>query len=263
MLRKFLEEKIKKYYRRKWIKLLYGVLFFKGIERNKFAEQSGVLEVLGYFKLFKPLISTEFVKARFNTNSNRYQQVVFDGDYHKGELASLVSEVSNLIQERSVKNLLELGCGSGLAAERLVHLDVRLVGVDVSENMINIAREKNLYDELYCSEIENFLVEKQHQKIELAFACSVIQFFDDVKLNNIFDLMRRTLTVDGVFVFTFDVCPIGTRINQKLFMEHSLQFLKTTAEKYFNQVEVKEIPFGRIEQAREVKCGLAVLSNSR
>ena len=46
-------------------------------------------------------------------------------------------------------------------------------------------------------------------------------------------------------------------------MEHSLQFIKTTAEKYFYQVEVKEIPFGRIEQAREVKCGLAVLSNFR
>ena len=261
MVRKFLEVKIKKHYRIKWLKLLYGVLFFTGIERNKFAEASGVLEVLGYFKLFQPLISTEFVKARFNTNSNRYQQEVFDSDYHKGELSSLVSEVSNLIQKRSVTNLLELGCGSGVAAEQIARLDLHIVGVDVSENMISIAREKNLYDELYCSEIEDFLVEQQHQKIELAFACSVIQFFDEVKLNNLFDLMRRILTDDGIFVFTFDVCPNGTRINQKLFMEHSLQFIKTTAEKYFYQVEVKEIPFGRIEQAREVKCGLAVLSN--
>jgi predicted TPR repeat methyltransferase len=263
MVRKFLEEKIKKYYRKKWLKLLYGVLFFKGIKRNKFAESSGVLEVLGYFKFFKPQISTEFVKERFNTNANRYQKVVFNGDYHKGELASLVNEVSNLIRKRSIKNLLELGCGSGLAAERLARLDVHIVGVDLSENMISIAREKNLYDELYCSEIENFLVVQQHQKIELAFACSVIQFFDEEKLNNLFDLMRHILTDDGVFVFTFDVCPIGTRVNQKLFMEHSLQFIKTMAEKYFNQVDVKEVPFGRIEQATEVKCGLAVLSNRR
>ena len=222
-----------------------------------------MFEVLGYFKLIKSQIFTEFVEARFNTNSNRYQKWVDDGDYHKGELASLVNEVSNLIQKRSVKKLLELGCGGGLAAERLARLDVYMVGVDISENMISIAREKNLYDELYCSKIENFLVVQQHQKIELAFACSVIQFFDEEKLNNLFDLMRRILTDDGVFVFTFDICRIGTRINKKLFMEHSLQFIKTMAEKYFNQVEVKEIPFGRIEQAREVKCGLAVLSNRR
>ena len=203
------------------------------------------------------------MEARFNTNSNRYPQLVADGDYHKGELASLVVEVSNLIQKRSVKKLVELGCGSGLAAEQLAHLDVQMVGIDISENMISIAREKNLYDELYCSEIQNFLLEQQHQKIELAFACSVIQFFDEEKLNNLFDLMRSILNDDGVFVFTFDICPIGTRINQKLFMEHSLQFIKTMAEKYFDQVDVRQLPFGRIEKAREVKCGLAVLSNCR
>ena len=203
------------------------------------------------------------MEARFNTNSNRYQQVVADGDYREGELASLVNEVSNLIQKRSVKKLLELGCGSGLAAEQLAHLDVHIVGIDISENMISIAREKNLYDELYCCEIENFLTEKQRQKIELAFACSVIQFFDEEKLNNLFDLIRRILTEDGIFVFTFDVCPIGARINKKLIMEHSLQFIKTMAEKYFNQVKVKQLPFGRREQAREVKCGMAVLSNRR
>jgi len=263
MLRKFLEKKIQKHYRKKWIKLLYGVLFFNQIKKNKFAKSNGVLEVLAYYRLSKSKISNDFVKKRFNKDAKTYDEDVTRGGYKNGEFKSLIEEISNQIQKRKIKKCLDLGCGSGLAAEQLNQFDIQILGVDISDEMIGEARRKNLYDELYCSEIENFLVKQRHQKIQLAFACSVIQFFDEDKLNNLFDLIRNILDNDGVFVFTFDVCPTGTRINQKLFMEHSPQFIKTKAEKYFNQVEVKHLPFGRIEQAKEVKCGLAVLSNRR
>ena len=85
-----------------------------------------------------------------------------------------------------------------------------------------------------------------------------MQFFDDVKLENLMGLINKCLSKDGVFVFTFDICNKGYRMNKKLTMEHSTEYIDNKVRKHFNNVEVIEIPFGRFEKNKEVKCGLVV-----
>jgi len=47
------------------------------------------------------------------------------------------------------KNVIDLGCGTGLVGERFRDIAGKLIGIDVSINMIHKAKKKNIYDELY------------------------------------------------------------------------------------------------------------------
>jgi predicted TPR repeat methyltransferase len=49
--------------------------------------------------------------------------------------------------------ILDLGCGTGLVAELLKPYSSQLVGIDCSQQMIAIARQKKLYDELITDEL--------------------------------------------------------------------------------------------------------------
>ncbi len=92
--------------------------------------------------------------------SKSYVKATFDGHAEKFEdcLAKLNYQVPNLIGEMVRKCLpnspqgdlcvADLGCGTGLCAPHLRDHAGRLVGVDLSPIMLDIAREKQLYDEL-------------------------------------------------------------------------------------------------------------------
>ena len=86
-----------------------------------------------------------------------------------------------------------------------------------------------------------------------------IQFFDDVKLNNLLDSINNCLSPNGVFVFTFDICDDGYHMNSKLTMEHSLDYIDKTVKKYFENIEIHQIKTGRLEQNKEVGCGLVIV----
>jgi predicted TPR repeat methyltransferase len=59
--------------------------------------------------------------------------------------------------------VLDLGCGTGKAAEILKTPNNRFDGVDVSHNMLEKARQKNVYEVLYEQDICTFLQENQEK----------------------------------------------------------------------------------------------------
>ncbi len=78
--------------------------------------------------------------------------------------------------------ILDLGCGTGLVAEKLKNNKTTFVGVDISEQMIEIAREKNLYQELICQDILSFLQESKNIKtFSLVLACDVFCYFGNLE----------------------------------------------------------------------------------
>ena len=80
-----------------------------------------------------------------------------------------------------VGNVLDLGCGTGIAAERLKTLKNRFDGVDVAENMIKLARAKGVYQNLYVADIETFLQEHTLQSYDLVLAFDVFCYFGDLR----------------------------------------------------------------------------------
>ena len=62
--------------------------------------------------------------------------------------------------------LLDLGCGTGLTGGTLRDMVDDITGIDISENMVEIAHEKDLYETLYVAEVEDFLEDNDDEPDE-------------------------------------------------------------------------------------------------
>lgn len=93
----------------------------------------------------------------------------------------------NIIKEfmkrnkKLVGHILDLGCGTGLAAVNLKTKDNSFTGVDVSEEMLKLAKQKNLYDELYNADIVSFLDKHPARDYDVVLAFDVFCYLGDLE----------------------------------------------------------------------------------
>jgi predicted TPR repeat methyltransferase len=99
-------------------------------------------------------------------------------------------------------DMLDLGCGTGLAGAMFRPLVGRLTGVDLSERMIAAARAKQLYDPLEIDDIMTFLhgaaqARHQHGLVVAADVCPYLAW-----LPPLMAAVSRVLVPGGLFGFT-------------------------------------------------------------
>jgi predicted TPR repeat methyltransferase len=99
----------------------------------------------------------------------------------------------------------DLGCGTGLSGAVLKPYAARLVGVDLSGQMLAKARERRLYDALHEAEIAKFLDAAPPGESDLAAAMDVFVYVGDLK--EIFRAAARTLAPGGMFAFSVERHP--------------------------------------------------------
>jgi predicted TPR repeat methyltransferase len=95
--------------------------------------------------------------------------------------------------------ILDLGCGTGLAGVGLKERAARLVGIDLSPEMIELARERGIYDQLEVAEITEWL-EQTTAEFDLIIACDCLVYFGD--LQPVAALAAKRLKPGGCFAFT-------------------------------------------------------------
>ena len=82
-------------------------------------------------------------------------------------------------------DILDLGCGTGLSGAWLKDYAKSLVGIDISEEMVGMARKKDLYDHLYVNSIHNYLTNKKtitkHNSYDLIVAAEVFSYIGDLQ----------------------------------------------------------------------------------
>ena len=101
------------------------------------------------------------------TADPRYVAEVFDAYSQKYE-SSLVENLEYSVPQKlrrffddlysvplNSMKALDIGCGTGLAGSAFMDICRTIVGVDISSNMIELARQKNIYSALYVDKIEN------------------------------------------------------------------------------------------------------------
>jgi predicted TPR repeat methyltransferase len=98
------------------------------------------------------------------------------------------------------ERLLDLGCGTGLSGEALRDRANHITGVDISENMVEIAHDKDVYDALYVGEAVRFLEGTEDEAWDLIVATDVLPYLGGV--DELFAGVARRLVKGGIFVFS-------------------------------------------------------------
>ena len=112
-----------------------------------------------------------------------------------------MDEIVLLLNNEQFDRVLDLACGTGLLSEKLNQKPKTLIGVDISKNMLEIARSRNMYDELIHSDIFSFF-ETDQQRYNLIVACDVTGYFCDIPL--FFRNVYQHLEKGGCFIFSIE-----------------------------------------------------------
>ena len=99
-------------------------------------------------------------------------------------------------------DVLELGCGTGLAGRDLRRRATRLVGIDLSPDMVAHARSTGLYDALEVAEITEWLARSRASDFDLVAACDTLIYFGD--LRQVMIPAARRIRAGGRFAFTVE-----------------------------------------------------------
>jgi predicted TPR repeat methyltransferase len=93
----------------------------------------------------------------------------------------LAGALHRVLGESAQLDVLELGCGTGLAGQHLRRLAWRLVGIDLSPDMVKRAEATGLYDVLDVAEITEWLTRRVEREFDLIAACDTLIYFGDLR----------------------------------------------------------------------------------
>ena len=92
----------------------------------------------------------EFAKVLFDNFADSYDDTIEKIN------SSIIAEFKK-IKGKVEGNILELGCGTGLAVDLLSNKKTNFVGVDISSKMLELADKKGVYKELVCADIVDYV----------------------------------------------------------------------------------------------------------
>ena len=113
----------------------------------------------------------------------------------------IMEGIRSVIGERSGLAVLDLGCGSGLSGTSLKSIASQMIGVDLSPEMLDLARKRAIYDRLEIGEITDWL-EKTNEQFDLIASCDCLIYFGD--LHRITAAAASRLKPGGVLALTME-----------------------------------------------------------
>ena len=147
--------------------------------------------------------------------------------------------------ENSIGSILDLGCGTGLVGAELKGSCSYLVGVDLSEAMLEEARKKDAYDELAHEDITTYL---SREKLEFDYFISADVFIYVGDLSNIFQLIKsRNRSRGGKLIFSAEHTEKeGYFLEESGRYSHSKNYIESLCKKfgyritYFEKADLRE-----------------------
>ena len=138
-----------------------------------------------------------YVERTFNDFAERFDDVLARLEYAGPQLVGNWLAAQDL--PPASQCILDLGCGTGLIGELLKSRAVRLVGVDLSEAMLQKAREKRCYDELHRADMVAFL-DGQDERFDLVACMDVLVYHG--RLDDLMVLIGQSLKQGGLLIFS-------------------------------------------------------------
>src|SRR4029453_816149 len=107
--------------------------------------------------------------------------------------AFLADGIAPLLASANV-DILDLGCGTGLVGAQVRRLARTLTGVDLSPNMLDQARKRQIYDQLICADVTEFL-ETHANSFDAVVAGDLFIYIGD--LSKVFQGVASALRTGG------------------------------------------------------------------
>lgn len=142
----------------------------------------------------------------------------------------LNAALAGVLNGRRDLDILDLGCGTGLAGRRLRARARRLIGIDLSTAMLEHARRRRIYDDLHAAEITAWLNQNDpDESFDLIVACDALIYFGD--LGQVIAPAARRLAPGGLIAFTVERHdgPFAFRLTDSGRYAHHYDHLTATA----------------------------------
>lgn len=174
--------------------------------------------------------------------------------------AHLTAVMDQALGQRTDLRVLDLGCGTGLAGAAVRPRAQRLVGVDLSPEMIERATARDIYDELHTAEVTAWLNGTSEQ-FDLIVACDTFIYFGD--LSPVLRLAARRLSDEGVIAFSVERADSGThQLTDNGRYVHHRSHVDTAAQSAGLRVRCDREAFLRMEYGSPVDGLFVCLSRS-
>jgi len=150
-------------------------------------------------------MSTGYVTALYDDYAPRFERSLREGLTYRGpemlrDAVARACAASGRIPH--FDQMLDLGCGTGLAGEVFAPLCSHMDGVDLSARMVEQARRKGVYHSLSVGDLGAFLAGRETGSADLVVAADV--FIYCAHLAPIVSEMRRVLSSGSLCAFTVE-----------------------------------------------------------
>lgn len=142
-----------------------------------------------------------YIRSLFDSYAGHYDQHL-TATLHYQVPQLLLQMVLTFNPKATQLDMLDLGCGSGLTGQLFKPYAQKLVGVDLSKNMLALAEQKAIYDQLHETDMISYLTESQDE-FDLVLAGDVFVYTGD--LAKLFSLISCRLKPGGLLAFNTEI----------------------------------------------------------
>lgn len=144
-----------------------------------------------------------YISTLFDQHAEVFDRILVDDlGYDVPKLTANLLQANGL---NKFENLLDLGCGTGLMGVALSSTAENMTGVDLSENMIEIAFDRDIYNALYVADVEDYLDDNDEDKWDIICAGDVFPYLGDI--DNFATGIANNLNENGYFAFSTETLP--------------------------------------------------------
>lgn len=144
--------------------------------------------------------SDAYVESVFNDFASSFEEKLARLHYRAPQIVGALAADAGVPADKSL-DVLDAGCGTGLCGPILTASARRLVGVDLSGKMLNLARERQVYDELVKGELTAFL-EANPGRFDLIVSADTLVYFG--ALEAVAAAAAAALRPGGHLIFTLE-----------------------------------------------------------
>jgi len=189
-----------------------------------------------------PKAPDAYVETLFDQHAEAFEDILVEQLGYA--VPAMVRQRLQALELGPFKRMLDLGCGTGLTGGTLRDMVDDITGIDISENMVELAHEKDLYETLYVAEVEDFLEDNDEEAFDLITATDVLPYLG--ALEPLFFGAAENMVAGGIFIFSSETLdPSDTRTYavgpHQRFLHSEAYIRERLASTGFEIIEISDI----------------------